>query len=415
MLPPPVKEPGEGGSMDPSRISLTGPLAPHRESLWAELRAQRYTPLSSANLVRVMAHLSRWLAANELDPAELTEERLEKFLVCRRAAGYTAWLSRRGLTPIVAHLRRVGVVPAAPDESRAATPLEELLQQYEQYLLQERGLVPMTVQNYVRVVRRFLSRRSGEGLDLVGLGAADITSFVIAEARRWSVGTAKLSVTALRSLLRYLYLRGAVSVDLAAAVPAVAGYRLSGLPKALQPEQVEQLLRSVDRDTPNGRRDYAVLVLLARLGLRRGEVASLELEDVHWARGEITVHGKGNRRETLPLPEDVGQAVADYLRWGRPASPCRSLLLTARAPYRGVASSAVAAIVNQAAARAGLGGLGAHALRHTAATRMLAHGASLPEIAQVLRHRSLETTAIYAKVDREALRSLCRRWPGRWS
>jgi len=267
--------------MDPSRIRLTGPLAPHREGLWAELRAQEYTPLSSANLVRVMAHLSRWLAANELDPAELTEERLKQFLEQRRAAGYTSWLSRRGLAPIVEYLRRVGVVPAVAGSSSPVTSLEGLLQQYEQYLLQERGLVPATVRGYVGVARRFLSTRGGEARAVGGLTAADVTSFVVGEARRWSIGTAKLAVTALRSLLKYLYLQGALSVDLAAAVPAVAGYRLSGLPKALQPEQVEQLLRSVDRDTPNGRRDYAVLLLLTRLGLRRGEMARLRLDDVH--------------------------------------------------------------------------------------------------------------------------------------
>lgn len=397
---------------DPSRIRLTGPLAAHREGLWAELRAQQYTPLSSASLVRVMAHLSRWLAANDLDPAELTEERLEKFLDHRRAAGYTSWLSRRGLTPIVEYLRRVGVVPTVVGNRDAVTPLDGLLQQYERYLLQERGLVRATVRTYVGVARQFLSARGGNAEAISSLTATDVTAFVVGEARRCSIGTAKLAVTALRSLLRYLYLQGALSVDLAAAVPAVAGYRLSGLPKALQPEEVEQLLQSVDRNTPNGRRDYAVLLLLTRLGLRRGEVANLQLDDLHWARGEITVHGKGNRRETLPLPEDVGQAVADYLRWGRPASPCRSLLLTTRAPYREVAPCTVTGIVNRTAETAGLGGLGAHALRHTAATRMLSRGASLPEIAQVLRHRSLGTTAIYAKVDREALRSLCRCWPG---
>jgi site-specific recombinase XerD len=359
-----------------------------------------------------MAHLSRWLAANELDPAELTEERLEQFLEHRRAAGYTSWLSGRGLTPIVEYLRREGVVPEVAGNSSAVTPLEGLLQRYQQYLLQERGLVRATLRTYVGVARRFLSARSGEAEPISNLTADDVTAFVVGEARRFSIGTAKLTVTALRSLLRYLYLQGTLSVDLAAAVPAVAGYRLSGLPKVLEPDQVGQLLSSVDRDTPNGRRDFAVLVVLTRLGLRAGEVASLRLDDVHWARGEISVHGKGNRRETLPLPEDVGQAVADYLRWGRPASPCRRLLLTTRAPYRGVASCTVTGIVNRAAARAGLGGLGAHALRHTAATRMLSRGASLPEVAQVLRHRSLGTTAIYAKVDREALRSLCRRWPG---
>jgi len=399
--------------VDPSRIGLTGPLARHREGFWAELRAQGYTPLSSANQLRVMAHLSRWLADKELDPAELTEERTEEFLAHRRAVGYTAWLSRRGLTPILNHLRRVGVVPAAEDREVASTPLDRLLQRYERYLVQERGLVRTTVQGYVAVARRFLSQRSGGILDVRGLTPADVTSFVVRESRRWSIGTAKYRVTALRSLLRYLYVEGEVDVDLAPAVPAVAGHRLSGLPKALEPEQVEQLLGSVDRDIPAGRRDYAALLLMVRLGLRALEVASLELDDVHWTEGEITVRGKGNRRGQLPLPDDVGGALADYLRWARPASSCRSLLLAAKAPHGGLTSGAVTAIVSRAASRAGLAQFGAHCLRHTAATWMLRRGSSLPEVAQVLRHRSLETTAIYAKVDREALRPLCRRWPSR--
>jgi integrase/recombinase XerD len=255
--------------------------------------------------------------------------------------------------------------------------------------------------------------RFGEGvLDVARISPSDISSFILCEARRWSIGTAKRTVTALRSLLRYLHLQGAISVDLSAAVPAVAGYRLAGLPKALDPDQVKGLLRSVDRRTPLGRRDYAVLLLMVRLGLRACEVAALDLEDVHWGQGEMTIRGKGGRQDTLPLPQDVGQALADYLRRARPSTTCRGLFLSAVAPHRRITLSAVKGTVRRAGKRIGLARLGTHRLRHTAATRMLQGGASLPEIAQVLRHRSLATTVIYAKVDRESLRPLCRPWPG---
>lgn len=399
--------------IDPSRIRLTGPLATHREGFWAELRAQGYTPLSSANQLRLMAHLSRWLEASGLDPAELSEKRIEEFLEHRRAAGYTAWLSRRGLAPILSHLRRVDVVPAAEEPENGPTPSDRLLQRYERYLLHERGLVHTTVQGYLTVARRFLSDQGGGILEVRDLTPADVTGFVVRESLRWSIGGTKSRVTGLRSLLRYLYVEGELDVDLAPAVPSVAGYRLSGLPRGLDPEQVERLLGGVDCDTVIGRRDYTALLLMVRLGLRAVEVARLELGDVHWAQGEITVRGKGNRRERLPLPDDVGEALADYLGDRRPGSPCRYLLLRERAPRHGLSSAAVSMIVSRAGKKVGLGGLGAHCLRHTAATRMLGQGASLPEVAQVLRHRSLDTTAIYAKVDREALRPLCRRWPGR--
>jgi site-specific recombinase XerD len=274
-------------------------------------------------------------------------------------------------------------------------------------------MVPATVQRYREGARKFLSGRFGDSaLEIGRISPAALSSFILGESRRWSIGTAKLTVTALRSLLRYLLLRGEIAVDLASAVPAVAGYRLSGLPKALSGEEVEQLLQDCDRSTRIGRRDYAVLVLMSRLGLRACEVARLDLDDVHWARGEMVVRRKGGREDTLPLPRDVGKALADYLRRARPSTSCRAFFVTAVAPIRGLTSPGVQAIVQRAGRRIGLASLGSHRLRHTAATRMLGRGASLPEIAQVLGHRSLGTTAIYAKVDRDALRPLCRPWPG---
>jgi len=226
------------------------------------------------------------------------------------------------------------------------------------------------------------------------------------------VGSAKLIVCALRSFLRWLHLSGQVSGSLADAAPSVAGWRLSNLPKALEPGQLRQLLGSCDRRTPTGRRDYAVLLLLSRLGLRAGEVARLGLGDIDWRHGEIAVVGKGNRAERLPLPADVGGAIAAYLRRARPGgAEDRTVFVRVRAPHRGLTTGGVTMIVRDRAESCGLGKVHAHRLRHTAATAMLRAGSPLPEIGQVLRHRSALSTAIYAKVDRDALAVLVRPWP----
>jgi site-specific recombinase XerD len=222
-------------------------------------------------------------------------------------------------------------------------------------------------------------------------------------------------VTALRSFLRFLYQRGDITSDLASALPSVANWRLSHLPKSLLPEQVERLLASCDRQTAIGRRDFAILLLLARLGLRAGEVVALTLEDLDWEAGAFTVHGKGNRREQLPLPEDAGDALVDYLRHGRPPCTSRRVFIRGRAPHQGFSSSvAVCDVVRRALVRAGLNPpfKGAHLLRHSLATSMLRGGASLGEIGDILRHCRPETTQIYAKVDLDALRALTPPWPG---
>jgi integrase/recombinase XerD len=224
---------------------------------------------------------------------------------------------------------------------------------------------------------------------------------------------AQLTVVALRSLLRFMHLEGALERSLAGAVPSVAGWRLSGLPKRLEPGEVDALLDSCDRSTVIGSRDLAILTVLARLGLRAGEVAGLSLEDIDWRAGELIVRGKGARSERLPLPHDVGEAVVGYLRDGRPATAQdRMVFVRVRAPHHGLSPGGVTFVVAAAARRAGLGQIHAHRLRHTAASEMLRAGATLPEVGQVLRHRRASTTAIYAKVDRQALRQIARPWPG---
>jgi integrase/recombinase XerD len=249
-------------------------------------------------------------------------------------------------------------------------------------------------------------------LDLAGITAADVTGFVLSSCPGRAVGSAKLIVCALRSLLRWLHLTGQMPTSLASAVPPVAGWRLSGMPKGLEAGELRGLLASCDRRTRTGRRDYAVMLLLSRLGLRAGEVAGLGLDDIDWRRGELTIRGKGNRAERLPLPADVGAAIAAYLRRGRPATADgRNVFVRVHAPHRALTTGGVTMIVFDTAQRAGLGKLHAHRLRHTAATAMLHAGSPLPEVGQVLRHRSMLTTAIYAKVDRNALAVLARPWP----
>ncbi len=397
---------------DPTRFRVTGPLDAYASGFAMELTRVGYTRHSTADQLRVLAHLSRWLGDEGFEAKDLTPAIGDAFLTARRAAGYTLWLSRKALVPVLHHLRGIGVVP--PEPVAIPSPREALLARYHEYLTAERGLTSSTARGYVTVVRPFLRRREARDgtLQLEELTARDITEFVVAECPGRRVGSAKLTVTALRSLLGFLHVDGVLAQSLASAVPSVAGSRLAGLPRALGPRQIRQLLASCDRTTAVGRRDFAVLTMLVRLGLRAGEIVALDLGDVDWRGGEIIVRGKGDRRECLPLPVDVGRAVVAYLRHGRPAAKCRHLFLRVRAPHRALSSSGVTAIVIGAARKAGLPAVAAHRLRHTAATEMLRAGASLSEIGQVLRHRSPLSTAIYAKVDRVALRQLAQPWPG---
>jgi integrase/recombinase XerD len=392
-----------------SRVRVRGPLAAYAAGFAVYLAGAGYAPLSAANQVRVLAHLSRWLEDRGLAPGELTGARVREFLAARRAAGYTCWLSERGLAPLLGCLRGLGVVPE-PERPVPVAAVDVLLDRYGGYLAGERGLVASTVRYYLDEARGFLAGRDDR---LAGLTAAEVSGFVVAECRRRSTGSAKILVTALRSVLRFLVLEGLVTPGLQDAVPSVAGWRGGGLPKALPDGQVAALLASCDRDAVTGRRDFAVLVLLARLGLRACEVAALELGDIGWRAGTVTIRGKGRRDEQLPLPSDAGEALACYLRDGRPAGAAsRRVFLASRAPGGGLSASAVKAVVRASCRRAGLAPAGAHRLRHSAATGMLRAGATLPEIGQVLRHRSMSTTAIYAKVDHGALSQLALPWPG---
>ncbi len=391
---------------------VAGPLAPFAAGFESWLGSQAYSPSAAADRVYQFDQLSRWLEREGLGVGELTGEQAERFAAARRTAGLMTWVAPRSALLPVGYLRGLGVAPA-PVAVVGQGPLEELLADYRRYLSIERGLSDHTVFDaYGPAARLFLAGGADEhGLGLDRLSAARVISFLVGECPKRSVSGARDLVCALRSLLRYLHVAGLIGAPLVWAVPSVADLRDRSLPRGLEPAAVSRLLASCDRRRLAGRRDYAILLLLARLGLRAGEVAAIQLDDIDWRLGELLVRGKGSREDVLPLPVDVGEAVVSYLR-RRPRCECRALFLRVTAPRGQMDRCTVAWVVRAACDRAGLARVGAHRLRHTAATEMLRAGASLVEIGQVLRHREQKTTAIYAKVDWNALRPLARRWPG---
>jgi site-specific recombinase XerD len=361
----------------------------------------------------LMGQLNRWFTAGGLDVDHLTASRAQAFLEHRRSTGQRRVPTVAALAPLFDYLRATGVLP--PEQPPEPTPGDELLAGYRRHLVHGRGLSPTTVRRYEGFARRFLAeraRRTGTETGAEGLTSAEVNAYLLEASDRLVVESAKREAADLRALLRYLRVAGVLEMDLGAAMPPVAAWRGGPLPPTMAAGDVEELLASCDRSTTSGRRDLAVLVLLARLGLRAAEVAALELDDVDWRAGEVLVRGKGHRKDRLPLPVQVGEALVDYLRHGRPSCECRRLILTLYAPPRPIHPSTITTLVYRACERAGLPRVGAHRLRHALATEMLRQGGDLLEIAQVLRQSDLATTAGYAKVDRAALRSVAASWPG---
>lgn len=360
--------------------------------------------------VRVLAGFGVWLGANGIGVKEITPETIRGFLKFRFGADDRRHNFALAL-PLL--LTRLGAISKATPAVRPADPV---ILDYERYLTQERALSESTVRNYGGLIRLFLENRFGTGVvTLSSIESADITAFQLRFARSFSHGRVLLLASALRSFFRYLLLRGETTKRLVGAVQKAAEWRLQGLPKALEPEQVKLLLDNCPRKSAVGRRDYAILLLLARLGLRGGEVAGLRLDSLDWENGELILHGKRRRIDRLPLPRDVGKAIVAYLQKDRPRSSSRCLFVRMRAPYEGFKScGAVADVVRRALRRADLKPprMGSHLLRHGLAKQMLRRGATLSEIGQILRHQRVDTTAIYAKVDLEALRPLALPWPG---
>ncbi len=398
-----------------AKHSCIGPLAFHIDGFAALLCGEGYAPKTVHEKGVLLADLSRWLDRHGLPLDALDEGQFRRFCADRRGRGKERRIEAMTGRQLLGYLRDLDCIPALP-QTIDRTPVGDLTQDFERFLRSERGLSPATSTNYLPVVRRFLIEHFGRrALRLDELRPVDIHRFVLRHAEKGSRRTAQLMVSALRSFLRFLQQRGVIATDLAGAVPGIACWRLTYLPKALPPEQVERLLARCDRSTPTGRRDYAILLLLARLGLRAGEVVAVTLDDLAWGQGEILVRGKGQRQTRLPLPTDVGAALVDYLRRVRPACSTRRVFIRMRAPLRGFAGPvAIDCVVRRALKRAGLSPefKGAHLLRHSLATDLLRRGASLTEIGQLLRHSQPTTTQIYAKVDIAALRGIALPWPG---
>ena len=390
---------------------VAGPLAPYAAGFESWLRSRSYSSSATANRLCQLDRLSRWLEREGLSVGDLSDARVAAFTSSRRDAGLVTWTTPQSVALVLEYLREIGVMPV-PAATTASGPLEELLADYGRYLRVERRLAEHTVRDaYLPAARLFVAGREGlDGLGLERLSAADVSLFLVAECPKRSVTGARDLASALRSFLRYLHLAGLIDAPLVWAVPSIADLRDRTLPRGLDPAAVRKLLASCDRRRAIGRRDHAILVLMSRLGLRRGEIAAIQLEDVDWRAGELLIRGKGSRQDVLPLPVDVGEALVSYLR-RRPRCESRALFVRMTAPVQGLAPHTVSWIVREACTRAGLPRVGAHRLRHTAATEMLRQGASLAEIGQVLRHREQKTTAVYAKVDRTALRALARPWP----
>lgn len=391
-----------------SGVVMAGPLARFADPYSARLRERGYTSLTIVNQLRQMARLSRWLDAAGQGAADLSCARVEEFLTDQRAERrHRSQWSRPGLMCLLGVLRELGEAPT-DEPAQVGSPMQDILVAFDRYLLGERALGAGTARGYVDHARRFL-----EELPLAELAtvtAREVVESVLRESVAVSVSATQNYVAGLRAFLRFSFATGRMPVDLSAAALPVTGRRRSPLPRGISKADARALLGSCDRRSSLGRRDYAIIVTLLRLGLRRCELAALRLEDIDWRAGELIVRGKRACFDRLPIPADVGEAIASYLQ-RRSRSERREVFLQARAPFEPIAAGTVASTVRRACRRAGVPEVGSHRLRHTAACDMVAAQVPLVQIAQVLRHHSLQSTSIYARVDLERLRQLAAPWP----
>ena len=391
-----------------------GVLDAHLNTFMSVVSDLGYSPATIKTQLTLLKGFIRWAEENHIVASNIDEGITDRFLIESDRKGAVRRGDNRTLHRFLDHLRLEGAIPHLKptfDDS----PLTHLKSRYEDYLQKERGLSAVTGSRYWPYIRRFILERFGnKSMWLCDLCPQDTDRFFLSHAREQTPKTAQLMVSAMRSFLRFLFRYGETKCDLSTAVPTVAAWRLSEVPKYIKPEEVESLLESCNRATSVGRRNYAILLLIARLGLRAGEIVALKLGDINWRAAELTVRGKGQICDRLPLPQSVGEALAVYLKNDRPKCSTRRVFVRARAPYRGLkGSSTVSTIVRRAVEKSGINtpSKGAHLLRHSLATNMLRKGASMTEIGELLRHRSPNSTEIYAKVDIEGLRSIVRIWP----
>ena len=388
-----------------------GPLGPFADDYRIHLVAVGYAFGSIQHLLTQFAEVSRWLESEGLAAGDLNEGQAQRFAASRRAKGRVTLTSPASMRPPLAFLRSIGVV-AEKDEIEG--PFEELLGSYRSYLFNERGLAEKTVAGHLGSARHFCLSVADASGGLADLRGADVTAYLLRTCSQQNPPTAIKTVGAVSSLLVYLHVTAIIPVSLIPAVPKVAGRRRGHRPPELSPSHVDRLLESCDRRRAVGLRNYAILMLLARLGLRPCEVVALTLDDIDWHHGELLVRGKGNRHERLPLPDEVGAAVASYLQEGRPRATDggRAVFLRARAPWSALGFPGVQTVVRDASRRAGMEVLGPRHLRRHAATSMHRSGASLSAVAEVLRHHDTRVTTVYVDVDDGALGGLARVWPG---
>jgi integrase/recombinase XerD len=394
-----------------SHVRWAGPLEPFAAGFDEELARLGYTPAGTRRKLEVVAQLSHWLAGRGMIADDIGTETIGEFVAARRAAGYSSQLTGQSLAWALGYLRGVGAVrPAAACGPAAGTEL--MLERFRSFLTDQRGLAGKTRSAHLHSARRFLAAVSPDGEPLSALTAPDVTAFLAGQARVQAPGTTQNTASMLRTFLTWLYAEGLIAAPLAGTVPGAYRRRRIRMPALVTEADAAALLAACDRATAQGLRDYAIVVILKRMGLRAGEIAALTLEDVDWRSGIVLITGKGGRRDQLPLPRDVAEAVIAYLRGGRPAAAFdRKLFVRSVAPRRGLTSYAVGHAVARAASRAGLDKIRPHQLRYLAATAMQAAGAPLAEIGQVLRHEDERTTSLYAKVDVAALRPLAPPWP----
>lgn len=392
-----------------------GPLGSIVPVYAAFLAKQGYAENSAHLQLRFLNDLNQWLLHQQLLASDLSEQNIHRYMRSRHQRYRPRSEDSSILRRLVCLLHAHGILQKEPAQY-PDNPHQGVENDYDRYLSEERGLSMTTRSSYLLFIKRFLSTQFGNNpVKFDDLTADDVIRFIRHQAVRLSPKCGGLMVSALRSFFRYLRHRGDIAINLAACVPTIPNWQYSALPKFLQADQVHQVLNQCDRRTAKGRRDYAILLLLARLGLRACEIVSLTLDDLHWQSGEISIQGKGKQSALLPLPPDVGQAIADYLEQDRPICSTRRVFIRMKAPRRGFANSAaISTIVARTLKRAGIDSphTGAHLFRHSLATQMLRQGATLADIAILLRHSSINTTAIYAKVDLNALRPLAQPWPG---
>lgn len=400
--------------LETDRRLRDNPLVSHLAPFATSLVEDGYVKSTVQSKLNLLSSFGQWLERRRLSITDFDEQFAERFIAYKQRTGRVHRGDRETLFQFLDHLRKRDLIPA-PTATCDDSPLAAILRRYERHLRSERGLAAATVINYLPCIRKFLMERFREKpLVIREVRSSDVSDFILRHAPTMSPRRAQLVTAAFRSFFRFLFQDGELQVNLALSVPSVADRRLATIPKYLSPDQVERVLGTCNRQTATGRRDFAIILLLARLGLRAGEVVSLQLDDIDWRAGELLVRGKGLLHDRMPLPVDVGEALTSYLRMDRPPCKTRRVFVCMKAPRSGFAGpSTLTTIVRRALDRAGLYPAlrGAHVLRHSLATTMLRSGASMNEIGEILRHRNPSTTEIYAKLDFDGLRTLANPWP----